>query len=346
MPPGQRRRSQFLAGLISRPDRDESGIDTTIIFALAIALVVNSHLEAFYPRPWLAADGLLGNSLFFLCSGFAVRRSIAKNPRRFGPFYWRRLLRIYPAVILAIALGLVLGTIELEGGIGGVLELFVWPTPFTYVALIMPFYAFIWLGQFPRVRPFLIASAPLALLAAMTANILGGQLGPEFDSQDISWSSYTAFFWCCAVAGVVLAESNYRARMTAVRAAILVLIIAIYLVLKFEMVTDGWSGLLAPLLLVLVFVAIVVAVATLGDPALARAALSVTGLGPALALIANLTLEIYVVHSVIDGVPGLSGIFFPANIIVLCLATLGIAIVLGIALDLLLQRRAGASSTK
>ena len=43
--------------------------NTTAPMAIAAVLIANSHLERFYPHPWVAGDGLLGNALFFFTAG-------------------------------------------------------------------------------------------------------------------------------------------------------------------------------------------------------------------------------------------------------------------------------------
>ena len=47
-------------------------MDTTALRVLAIVLIANSHLEDLYPFRPLAADGLIGNSLFFMLSGLGI----------------------------------------------------------------------------------------------------------------------------------------------------------------------------------------------------------------------------------------------------------------------------------
>lgn len=79
-------------------------IDTQLIAAMAAWLVFNSHLEWYYPRAYMAADDLFGNSLFFLLSGYGVQKSLMGRSQTFGAFYWRRLIRLYPAVLIVIAI--------------------------------------------------------------------------------------------------------------------------------------------------------------------------------------------------------------------------------------------------
>ncbi len=83
--------------------------DTTLLRALAVLLIANSHLEAFYPFRPLAADGLLGDSLFFFLSGYGLRLSDRARPRSFTDWYARRLTRIYPALLTTVFLFAFLG---------------------------------------------------------------------------------------------------------------------------------------------------------------------------------------------------------------------------------------------
>src|SRR4051794_35650129 len=77
-------------------------IDTTLLRAAAALLVANSHLEAYYSPAWLAGDGLLGNSLFFLLAGYGLAMSHAENQRSFSVWFLRRMARMYPALWLVV----------------------------------------------------------------------------------------------------------------------------------------------------------------------------------------------------------------------------------------------------
>lgn len=81
-----------------------SATDTTLVRALAALLIANSHLEDFYPIRHLAADGLLGDSLFFLLSGLGLVLSDQRVRRSFTAWYGRRLARIVPSVLLVVLL--------------------------------------------------------------------------------------------------------------------------------------------------------------------------------------------------------------------------------------------------
>lgn len=67
--------------------------DTTLLLAISAAVIVNSHLDCFYPAGYafLAADGLLGNSMFYLLSGYAIEASLSARRHGFWGFIGRRI---------------------------------------------------------------------------------------------------------------------------------------------------------------------------------------------------------------------------------------------------------------
>jgi peptidoglycan/LPS O-acetylase OafA/YrhL len=77
--------------------------DTNLLRAVAAILISNSHLEPLYkPRSWMAGDGLLGMLMFFFLSGFGISLASRSRVKGFFPWMGRRIMRIYPAVILSI----------------------------------------------------------------------------------------------------------------------------------------------------------------------------------------------------------------------------------------------------
>ena len=78
--------------------------DTLVLRCLAALLIVNSHLEGFYPIRQLAADGLLGDSLFFLLSGWGLVLSERRSRRSFPRWYARRSARLHPSIFLVVFL--------------------------------------------------------------------------------------------------------------------------------------------------------------------------------------------------------------------------------------------------
>ena len=83
---------------------DSKRDDTHFLRFVAICLIVNSHLDAYYPTPMLATGGMLGNSLFFMLSAFGLAISWRSHPRPFSEWYGRRIRRILPPIWVFYAL--------------------------------------------------------------------------------------------------------------------------------------------------------------------------------------------------------------------------------------------------
>ena len=93
----------------------------------------NSHCDALYPVPALATGGAMGNALFFVISGFLLR---IRDPLL--PHMYRRLIRLYPGVLIMTTLSCLLG----ERTITGFRELIqscIWPTSFWFVGALVLF---------------------------------------------------------------------------------------------------------------------------------------------------------------------------------------------------------------
>jgi surface polysaccharide O-acyltransferase-like enzyme len=71
---------------------------------LAIALIVNSHLEVLYPTSKLAFGGHLGNSLFYFVSGFGLSESFHLNPLPVWEWAKKRAVKVIVPLLLFIAL--------------------------------------------------------------------------------------------------------------------------------------------------------------------------------------------------------------------------------------------------
>lgn len=79
--------------------------DTNFLRALAIILIVNSHLKNFYPVQQLATGGMIGNALFFVLSSLGLYLSWqTKKQKDFQSWYSQRIRRIYPSVWVTIIL--------------------------------------------------------------------------------------------------------------------------------------------------------------------------------------------------------------------------------------------------
>jgi Acyltransferase family len=76
--------------------------DTNFLRFIAILLIVNSHMDNYYPIKYLGTGGALGNALFFALSSFGLYLSEINNPKTFTKWYADRIKRIYPSAWIAI----------------------------------------------------------------------------------------------------------------------------------------------------------------------------------------------------------------------------------------------------
>ena len=132
-------------------------------------LIANSHLEGLYPHAWMAADGFIGNSIFFLLSGYGITLSLLGRQQTFVQYYVRRILRIYPALWLAeVVFHFLLRGFWKSAGWQDYFGFLVYPTAYGYVRQIMVFYVFFFL-----LRPWLRAGTLFALMAGLCLPLLG-----------------------------------------------------------------------------------------------------------------------------------------------------------------------------
>lgn len=106
-----------------------------LIRALAAIVITNSHYTGVYPTDLIANGGLLGDVLFFAVSGYCL----ANTKGGFGKWYLRRFVRVYiPAWVMTI-IYMVLGAYVVTGW-QDVVDFFVWPTHWHFVASIILLY--------------------------------------------------------------------------------------------------------------------------------------------------------------------------------------------------------------
>lgn len=315
-----------------RPQRP--AIDTKLLMALAAILVANSHLEQFYPRAWLAGDGLLGNSIFFFLAGFGLVRSEISRTRSFTSWFWRRIVRIYPSVFLVM---LVFGV--LIGGdwrtwktVFDPLSQMVWPTRYTFVAMIFPFYfLFFPLLRLHRSRVFAIAVFLMCFtyVAAYASDV---STMSETTRLQLSERPYvvhaSAYFqamvlggWC----GVSYSHPRLHIRWRLLATAVLFLL---YVAAKYMMITGRFARAYGILHLFVAFLCVFL-FDTLCSPEVVGRLKAQTLAWQATSFVAGLTLEVYIVHLFIAEYRWVWSTRFPLNLALFWALTLPLAWLVG-----------------
>lgn len=131
-------------------------LDTTFLRFIAILLITNSHLDNLYPAAAMSIGGQLGNSLFFMLSGFGLVTSFRKKGDAFLPWLHRRLSRIYPSVLLVAMSAAVISGVAFEWYAMDFVHYLLWPTEYWFIAAIVCFYPpFYWLMRHKNRTVFL-----------------------------------------------------------------------------------------------------------------------------------------------------------------------------------------------
>jgi len=76
--------------------------DTQFLRALAISLVINSHLDSYYPIPYIGTGGAIGNSIFFFLSAVGLYLSQQGKNKNFTEWFTNRISRIYPSLWIVL----------------------------------------------------------------------------------------------------------------------------------------------------------------------------------------------------------------------------------------------------
>lgn len=107
--------------------------------ALAMALITNSHYVGVYPTDLIANGGLLGDVIFFAVSGFCLCN--IKLP--FHKWYPKRIMRIYPIAWVITLFYWALGEYSFES-FADFFKGFIYPTQYHFIGsiilLYIPFY--------------------------------------------------------------------------------------------------------------------------------------------------------------------------------------------------------------
>lgn len=102
--------------------------------ALAACLITNAHYEGVYPTDIIANGGLIGDILFFCCSGYCLF-NVKLN---FYKWYPKRLYRIYVPVIVITLIYLLVGLYSFEDR--NIFEWLIYPTNYHFIASIVILY--------------------------------------------------------------------------------------------------------------------------------------------------------------------------------------------------------------
>lgn len=269
--------------------------DTTLMLFMATCLITLSHLDNFVPDPRIATGGAIGNALFFFLSGFGLTMSLnaggsgGAEPSLLA-YLRKRVLRLYPAALLVACVMLAVGMIGITTP-ADLVKTFIWPTPFWFISAVMAFYVPIF--YLARLQPRGIAIAMGLLLipyAIFYSQLDLSRFVVEGDDY-FKWINYFGItLMGCLVARLQLRPELSLAAIAGLALSLLAFLVAKLTVFRFDL------GELQFVFHVLLYPIIFFSYQVLAAETVVRP-LRAMPFYPAIALLAGLTLEIYLTQT-------------------------------------------------
>ncbi len=306
-------------------------------------LIINSHLEAFYPWPWLSFDGMMGNTIFFFTTGFTLAGSLERRKEEsLASFLWKRLLRMLPAMWMIL---LVLPPREIDwSSPAAVVHEFIYPPPFPFFQVILPCYLiFFWLARQCRWQ-MLAGLSAMMLCLVIVAEYL--EMRSASESGVLSaWSQLGDWTWGCFFAvAMLLGAAFQRGRILCLYrrpgplSLILLAVLSAYLLLRAaaagKLLPDQSLAsrplLIATLPACLLVVAVTLLMLSMPAP---KRLLDRWPVASVVAFLSLHTWETYVLHMGVARWPWVAQAPFPLGILLVFSLTLALAPVLRIAIS-------------
>lgn len=150
---------------INRPIHPTAYLD--LLRAVAIVLVVNSHLDSLYPIPQLGTGGVFGNELFFFISGYGLYLGYQAGREAIGGWLKRRLTRVYEPLFIVATFLVLVGDAPIRT-FSDFFFLYIIPLQFwflpTIVACYIPLYAIMAKMETKRAYAWLFGGLALAYI--------------------------------------------------------------------------------------------------------------------------------------------------------------------------------------
>lgn len=302
-------------------------LDTTFLRFIAILLITNSHLDKLYPVPAMSTGGQLGNSLFFMLSGFGLAASYRRKGDVFFPWLQRRLARIYPSVLLVALTAAVVTGAVFEWGVTDYVRHLLWPTEYWFVAAIVCFYVpFFWLMKL-RSKAVFLQFIALLFLPYFYFYLTTLDLS-HFSIEEGGYFKWIFYFQIMLLGGFLANRDDATKPIisTGWNTVLLVLFVVVYFGIKL-MVAKGVLTELQFLIHWLTFPLMVLSLFAM-DTHLVKETIMKSGAAPFIALVAGATLEIYLLQKYVYGNSFVSTLAFPGNVAVFWPAVIAGAILI------------------
>lgn len=304
--------------------RDKS-ID--FLMFVAVLLVVNSHLESMYAVPFkaLATGGIIGDALFFFCSGYKL--SLGRLDR-FDNWFKRRLVRIYPSVLVWDILAALVFSLPLT--VGSLFDGW-WFCGYWFIKCILIHYLALYLilRYFNRKMTLVLGLVCIGIGAWWCVSY-----SPKFAAEMLGALSFEWYYlFAFTLSGAILARCELlQVKLVPALACLVVSVLGHY----------GWLGLvdrfpaLMPFRILMLFsLAAVVGSLYLLSKTDAVVRLMDRRVGLVMAAFGGLCLEVYISHNMIETTR--FNHLFPLNVLFFFMAVFALAYLIRCATRLVVQ---------
>jgi hypothetical protein len=313
-----------------KSDTAPASVNTRMLLAIAAVLIVNSHLEAYYPVSFLAGDGLFGYGLFFFIAGIGLALSAKREMRSFGDYCWRRFARIYPTFwLMRISFGVVHNDFA-DMDLFDVMKVLIWPTDNTFIGPLMLDYVLLYFVLRPKsvdvIRKTMIAL--MVPIVGLWISLLSEM--HRMQQMSLNWLFAGLIYFQMMLFGSYLAadvgpERKYRFGWDTVAVGGL---FGVYVTARFYIQRSTLPAAMYPLLFVLLAALFYFLFQIACSYELAAILKHVPKLAQLVSLVGASTLELYFVHERLAPISFLQQIMFPMNIVALWVLLLPLAVLL------------------
>jgi peptidoglycan/LPS O-acetylase OafA/YrhL len=301
--------------------------DTVFLRFIAICLVLNSHLDLYYPIAYLGSGGAIGNALFFMLSSFGLFLSEAKKPQSVLVYLTKRIRRIYPPIwvvliFLVLPIQVLHYPIDTEKVIVFISE-FIYPHFWFIKALL-----FYYLIGFFIIKNYTQRKNILVMALAFVVYLFVSLTHLDLSSFSVEKMPFKVFFYVLVfLFGILLSSINARIKFRGpIDVIICFTLIVVFYGAKYLMVKYMFFNvqiLQQLILLLVVFYALKIS----RSPVVRERIMLLPGVGYLIRYISLITLELYIVHVTISPIILNRKLPFPYNAIVFLCLTFVISII-------------------
>jgi peptidoglycan/LPS O-acetylase OafA/YrhL len=305
--------------------------DTNFLRFIAICLVINSHLDLYYPIAHIGTGGAIGNALFFMLSAFGLLLSENKKPQTFIGYCAKRARRIYPTV-WAVLFFLVFPLYYFQNSID-LKTVFLLPVkclypPFWFLQVLLLNYliGFFLIKNYSKRKIGTVMVATFLLYLYFYLNHIDLTVW-SVEKMPFKTLFYTMVF----IFGIYLASINDKIKFSGATDVIICFAFIFFIYGHKLLLSKHLLSNLQALQQLMIVVVVYYALKISRSSFVRERIMQLSIIGPTARYISRITLELYIVHVTISPIVLHRNLLFPLNAIIFLLATFSIAALINLA---------------